>query len=232
MPASEVTPAPFDTKVFMADLLGQFNTAIDTKLNAAINTLDKKIEAIKKAAPTPEPNPDPNIPNPDPNAPAPKTLAEMNARLLELTKKHEGTEKLLTEEKTKRETAEKTALQSQMTTAFNETLGTFEFATPRSKADFAKVYGGSIERSEDGGYFVKNDKGEPVEMSAYLKSVYDESPHYQPVQGRGGAGVTPGQRPGTGGGNFSYDPNMSAEQLAAATPEVKAAYRASLLAAL
>lgn len=228
MPDPEVkeTPIAFDSKAFMAEMLGEFDKRMDTKLNGAINTLDKKISALEKKPPEVKPEDKPEE-KPDEL----KSIAQLNARLNDMAKENETLKKDFGTEKDLRTKAEAAELEGKRISAFQEVINVFEFATPKAKQQFTAAYLPRVERGEDGGLFIKGDKGDPMEMAAYLKTEYTESTHLQPMSSRGGAGVTPGTKTGTGSG-FKYDPNMTPAQVAALSPEHKAAYREELAAAL
>lgn len=218
----------FDPKSFMADLTAMF----DTKLNGAINTLDKKIDAIKKMA-VPDKKEEivvPPIVKKD-EVPEPKTIAEMNAKLAEAHQKLEALTKDVTTERDLRTTAEKASLESTRKQSFLEALTGMEFSSTKAKTQFQSIYLPMVERAEDGSLFMKNEKGEPVEMASFIKSEYEASPHFQPAVIRGGAGVKPSTN-GSGGKIFNYDPNMTPAAIAALSPQDKAAYRAELTSAL
>lgn len=216
-------PGAFDPKAFSEMLLGE----IDKRINA----LDKKINGVVKSL---EPKPaDPAAPPPaDPAAPPaePKearTIAELNIELASLRKKTDALVNENAAEKKARELAEEKQRELARMSAIDAVLNDLPFPSPKAKQQFRDAYQGKVKRDEDGTYIVESEKG-PLGFDIYLKSEFDESPHFAARAGHSGAGATPGQKPG-GSSKLLDVLNMTTAQILAAPKEqVDAALAAAI----
>lgn len=221
----DTTPPPFDPKVFMGEIM----TGFKAELNTTINVFDKKFKELEAKITT---TPVKKEGEGDPPA-EPKTIADLNAKLIESNKQIEGITKQLDEQTKARQKAEADALEQSRVSSFHSALEGLEFATPKAKQQFVAALLPSVKRAEDGSLFISNDKGEPIAMEAYVKTEYNDSTHLQPAPVRsGGAGVTAGSRAPANSTGFNYKPDMTPAQVAKLSEADKQAYRDQLLAVI
>jgi len=118
-------------------------------------------------------------------------------------------------------TAENKQVETARMAAIDAVLSDLPFPNPdgkgKAKQQFRDAYQGKVKRDEDGSFIVETDKG-PMGVDVFLKTEFEESPHFAASQGHGGAGATGGTKP-AGGSKLLDIQGMTTEQILKAPKE-------------
>jgi hypothetical protein len=228
-PASQA----FDMKAFKDELMREFSTALGGATQSLKKDVAKMIAETKPAASAEPTNPNPD-PAADPANPAEppkdaKTVAELNAQFQSLQKKFMATEQRVVQAEKEKSEERNMRLEGERLTAIDRVLADLPFPneSPKARQQFRDAYQSKVKRDEDGTFVVETDKG-AISADTFLRTEFEDSPHFAAPQGHGGAGANAGKKP-AGGAKLLDVVNMTDSEIAKAPKDLRDATLAAAM---
>lgn len=210
---------PEEIKALLDAQAAALQASFQTTLQAAVAPIQTELAALKaKPEPKPDPKPDPKTdPKPEPKKDEKPTPAQ-NAELLSLKQSVDSLQQTVTEERAKREEAEKRSREAAKSAEIERSVSGIKFANDKSRELFVGMLAARATQLDDGSIVADN--------LPLAKFVERELPSYagllQPTQSRGSGAANPGVQTGKKPTDLNeIKPGMKDDALQAALDDIR-----------